>query len=161
MCTVSRFLFRGRQNVRAQRANVRTRRPVFPPRCPPGRFSAGSRGKSCRKRLPSQGSWREAPERLIPRRSGKGSPSRGAGSAQPRLRGCREFATADASGGPIFSVLPEKIGEKRALGRVWCFLPLNSGGNLSFKRRSTRWSPHVCLATRRLIRYNRFVGGCG
>ena len=116
MCTVSRFLFRGRQNVRAQRANVRTRRPVFPPRCPPGRFSAGSRGKSCRKRLPSQGSWREAPERLIPRRSGKGSPSRGAGSAQPRLRGCREFATADASGGPIFSVLPEKIGEKRGAG---------------------------------------------
>ena len=55
MCTVSRFLFRGRQNVRAQRANVRTRRPVFPPRRPPGRFSAGSRGKSCRKRLPFQG----------------------------------------------------------------------------------------------------------
>ena len=41
---------------------------------------------------------------------------RDAGSAQPRLRGCREFATADASGGPIFSVLPEKIGEKRGAG---------------------------------------------
>ena len=27
----------------------------FPPRRPPGWFSAGSRGKSCRKRLPSQG----------------------------------------------------------------------------------------------------------
>ena len=33
-----------------------------------------------------------------------------------RLRGFRRFATADASGGPIFSVLPEKIGEKRGAG---------------------------------------------
>ena len=55
MCTVSRFLFCGVQNVRVLRADVRTGRPVFLPRCPPGRFSAGSRGKSCRKRLPSQG----------------------------------------------------------------------------------------------------------
>ena len=55
MCTVSRFLFCGVQNVRVLRADVRTGRPAFPPRCPPGRFSAGSRGKSCRKRLPSQG----------------------------------------------------------------------------------------------------------
>ena len=55
MCTVSRFLFCGVQNVRVLRADVRTRRPVFLPRRPPGRFSAGSRGKSCKKRLPSQG----------------------------------------------------------------------------------------------------------
>ena len=55
MYTVSRFLFRGRQNVRVLRADVRTGRPVFPPRRPPGWFSAGSRGKSCRKRLPFQG----------------------------------------------------------------------------------------------------------
>ena len=55
MCTVSRFLFCGVQNVRMLRADVRTERPVFLPRRPPGRFSAGSRGKSCRKRLPSQG----------------------------------------------------------------------------------------------------------
>ena len=55
MCTVSRFLFCGVQNVRVLRADVRTERPVFLPRRPPGRFSAGSRGKSCRKRLPSQG----------------------------------------------------------------------------------------------------------
>ena len=55
MCTVSRFLFCGVQNVRVMRADVRTGRPVFLPRRPPGRFSAGSRGKSCRKRLPFQG----------------------------------------------------------------------------------------------------------
>ena len=153
MCTVSRFLFRGRQNVRAQRANVRTRRPVFPPRCPPGRFSAGSRGKSCRKRLPSQGSWREAPERLIPRRSGKGSPSRGAGSAQPRLRGCRRFVSAVCLRRPyLFSRKRKDRGEKSAWRRVWCFLPLNSGESLGFRRRSTRWSPYECLTTRRLIR---------
>ena len=55
MCTVLRFLFCGVQNVRVLRADVRTGRPVFLPRRPPGWFSAGSRGKSCRKRLPSQG----------------------------------------------------------------------------------------------------------
>ena len=33
-----------------------------------------------------------------------------------RLRGFRRFATADVSDGPIFSVLPEKIGEKRGAG---------------------------------------------
>ena len=55
MCTVLRFLFCGVQNVRVLRADVRTGRPVFPPRRPPGWFSAGSRGKSCRKRLPFQG----------------------------------------------------------------------------------------------------------
>ena len=38
---------------------------------------------------------------------------RDAGAAKPRLRGCRRFATAVASGGPFFSVLPEKKGEKR------------------------------------------------
>ena len=55
MCTVSRFLFCGVQNVHVLRADVRTGRPVFLPRRPPGRLSAGSRGKSCRKRLPFQG----------------------------------------------------------------------------------------------------------
>ena len=33
-----------------------------------------------------------------------------------------------ASGGPIFSLAREKIGEKRVLGRVWCMLRLNFGG---------------------------------
>ena len=57
------------------------------------------------------------------------------------------------SDGLIFSVLPEKIGEKRALGRVWCILPLNSGKHLCFRCRSTRWSPYEFLTTRRLIRW--------
>ena len=57
-----------------------------------------------------------------------------------------------ASGGPIFSLAREKIGEKRVLGRVWCILPLNSGKSQCFRRRSTRYSPHKRLTTRRLIR---------
>ena len=32
-----------------------------------------------------------------------------------------------ASGGPIFSLAREKIGEKRALGYVWCMLRLSLG----------------------------------
>ena len=32
--------------------------------------------------------------------------------------------------GPIFSALPEKMGEKRgAWGRGWCMLPMNLGNN--------------------------------
>ena len=81
----------------------------------------------------------------------KGSPPRGAGAQ--RLRGCRRFATADASGGPFFSVLPEKKGEKRgAWDAVWRILPLNLGKTLFFRCRSTRGSPHGCLTTRRMIR---------
>ncbi|MFR4068895.1 MAG: hypothetical protein ACLT1T_08430, partial [Oscillospiraceae bacterium] len=37
-----------------------------------------------------------------------------------------------ASGGPIFSLAREKIGEKRALGRVWCMLHLILGKNQCF-----------------------------
>ena len=87
-----------------------------------------------------------------------GSPSREAGAQ--RLRGCRRFATADASGGPFFSVLPEKKGEKRELGRVWCVLPLNSGWNQYFRRRSTRDSPYGRLTTRRLIRGYQICNYC-
>ena len=54
---------------------------------------------------------------------------------------------------PSFPSCRKRRGRKGALGRVWCFLRLNSGGALVFKRRSTRWSPYVCLATRRLIRW--------
>ena len=58
-----------------------------------------------------------------------------------------------ASGGPIFSVLPEKMGEKRGAGlRFGCFLPLNLGGALVFGCRSTRDSPYGRPGTRRLIR---------
>ena len=37
-----------------------------------------------------------------------------------------------ASGGPIFSLAREKIGEKSVLGYVWCFLPLIIGKSLFF-----------------------------
>ena len=48
-----------------------------------------------------------------------------------------------------------KIGEKRALGRVWCVPPLNSGRNRCFGYRSTRQSPYGRLTARRLIREYR------
>ena len=65
-----------------------------------------------------------------------------------------KFATAIASGGPFFSVLPEKKGgEKGRLVTVWCFLRLSLGEHLYFKRRSTRDSPHGRPTTRRLIRW--------
>ena len=54
---------------------------------------------------------------------------------------------------PSFPSCRKRRGRKGALGYVWCILPLNSGGNLSFKRRSTRWSPYGYLGTRRLIRW--------
>ena len=64
------------------------------------------------------------------------------------------------SDGPIFSLAREKIGEKRALGYVWCILRLNSGEHRCFGRRSTRKSPYGCLSTRRLIRDTRFDSSC-
>ena len=85
MCTVSRFLFRSVQNVHVLRADVRTGRPVFLPRRPPGWFSAGSRGKSCRKRLPSQGPI--SPIREMSRRD-----KRGRDAGAKRLRDCHRFA---------------------------------------------------------------------
>ena len=67
---------------------------------------------SIKQRLPLPGA--DSPyQGEMSRRDKRG---RDAGSAKPRLRGCWKFATAIASGGPIFSVLPEKIGEKRVLG---------------------------------------------
>ena len=53
---------------------------------------------------------------------------------------------------PSFPSCRKRWGRKGALGYVWCFLPLNSGRNLCFRRRSTRWSPYGRLGTRRLIR---------
>ena len=91
MCTVSRFLFRGRQNVRVLRADVRTGRPVFPPRRPPGRFSAGSRGKSCRKKAPLPGA--DSPYQGEMSRRDK----RGRDAGAKRLRGCCRFAATSPS----------------------------------------------------------------
>ena len=40
----------------------------------------------------------------------------------PEIPGEPSEAVRRASGGPIFSLAREKIGEKRVLGRVWCLL---------------------------------------
>ena len=82
-----------------------------------------------------------------------GSPSRGAGSAQPRLRGCYRFATAGCLRRPLlFRLAGKEGGEKGRLVTVWCILHLNLGKALVFRCRSTRWSPYERLTTRRLIR---------
>ena len=39
---------------------------------------------------------------------------------------------------PSFPSCRKRRGRKGTLGYVWCILPLNLGGNLSFRRRSTR-----------------------
>ena len=82
-----------------------------------------------------------------------GSPSRGAGSAQPRLRGCIDFATAGCLRRPyLFPCAGKDRGEKGAGLRFWCILPLDSGKPLVFRYRSTRYSPYRRHTTRRLIR---------
>ena len=53
---------------------------------------------------------------------------------------------------PSFPSCRKRRGRKGTLGYVWCVLPLNSGKALVFRRRSTRYSPHERLGTRRLIR---------
>ena len=79
------------------------------------------------------------------------------GKEAPRTAGTRSVeAGSDApSTAPSFPSCRKRWGRKGALGCVWCMLRLNLGGNLSFRRRSTRESPYVCLATRRLIRENQ------
>ena len=63
-----------------------------------------------------------------------GSPERGAVSAQPRLRGCRRFATAGCLRRPyLFRLAGKDREEKGRLGYVWCFLHLNSGRNQRFR----------------------------
>ena len=80
-----------------------------------------------------KGSWPEGPAGSIPRRSGKGSPSRGAGSAQPRLRGCCRFATARCLRRPLlFRLAGKEGGEKGRWVTVGCFLRLNSGKHQCF-----------------------------
>ena len=53
---------------------------------------------------------------------------------------------------PSFPSCRKRRGRKGALGDAGCFLPLNLGGNQCFIWRSTRYSPHGRLSTRRLIR---------
>ena len=53
---------------------------------------------------------------------------RDAGSAQPRLRGCRKFAAALCLRRPLlFRLAGKEGGEKGRWVTVWCFLLLNSG----------------------------------
>ena len=83
--------------------------------------------------------WQQAPKgkgfRCVPRKAPL------AGELARRSRGGEVVSNLQllvASGGPIFSLAGEKIGEKRVLGRVWCFLPLILGKSQCFERRSTR-----------------------
>ena len=115
---------------------------------------------------------------------------RDAGSAQPRLRGCRRSAGKDPNRKfslrfgkeetsteekrrrlrrlvpswsfltrlrrpLLFRLAGKEGGEKGRWATVGCILRLNLGRNLSFRRCSTRESPYVYLATRRLIRENQ------
>ena len=84
------------------------------------------------QRLPFQGSWRAAPERLL------------------QICSCLMSPTA-----PSFLSQEKRWGEKRVLGRVWCVLLLNSGKHQCFGCRSTRDSPYGRLGTRGLIRRYR------
>ena len=59
---------------------------------------------------------------------------------------------------PSFLSQEKRWGEKRVLGRVWCFLPLILGKSQCFERRSTRESPYGRLGTRRLIRGYQICG---
>ena len=66
-----------------------------------------------------------------------------------------------ASGGPVFSALPEKIGEKRgAWLRLGACCGYDSGGNLNCSLCEHTKSPYARYGTRRLLRYNRFVSSC-
>ena len=69
------------------------------------------------------------------------------GKETPRIAGARSVeAGSDAPpAAPSFPSCRKRWGRKGALGCVWCFLPLNSGGALVFRRRSTRKSPYEFL----------------
>ena len=66
-----------------------------------------------------------------------------------------------ASGGPIFSALPEKMGEKRGAGlRFGAFCGYSSGKYLIFGCYEHTKSPYGQYGTRRLLRYSEFVSSC-
>ena len=69
------------------------------------------------------------------------------GKEAPRTAGTRSVeAGSDAPpAAPSFPSCRKRWGRKGALGCVWCFLPLDSGGALVFRRRSTRKSPYEFL----------------
>ena len=74
-----------------------------------------------------------------------------------RTQGIRGFANSGdsfrrgrfrrASGGPIFSALPEKMGEKRGAGRVWCVL------RVQFRQEPVLYSLQTHELTLRALNY--------
>ena len=73
----------------------------------------------------------------------------------PEIPGEPSEAVWRASGGPIFSVLPEKIGEKRDTGvRFGACCGCGSGKHLFDSRYEHTDSPYGRYGTRRLLRYN-------
>ena len=77
-------------------------------------------------------------------------------------RGCFKRA----SGGPVFSALPEKTGEKRGAGYVWCILRVQFRRVLIFGCYEHTYSPYGRYGTRRLLRYGQIceslpLNGCG
>ena len=66
-----------------------------------------------------------------------------------------------ASGGPIFSVLPEKMGgEKGRWGTFGAYCGCGSGGNLIFSCCEHTKPPYVRYGTRRLLWYTDFSSSC-
>ena len=73
----------------------------------------------------------------------------------PEIPGEPSEAVRRASGGPCFSVLPEKIGEKRGAGlRFGACCGCGSGKHLFYCRYEHMDSPYGRYGTRRLLRYN-------
>ena len=65
------------------------------------------------------------------------------------------LSAPEIPGGPIFSVLPEKIGEKRDTGvRFGACCGCDSGKHLFYCRYEHMDSPYGRYGTRRLLRYN-------
>ena len=66
-----------------------------------------------------------------------------------------------ASGGPIFSVLPEKMGgEKERWGTFGAYCGCGSGRNLIFSCCEHTKPPYVRYGTRRLLWYTDFSSSC-
>ena len=91
MCTVSRFLFRGVQNVRVLRADVQIGRPVFLPPPPAGAVFCRKQRKKLQKKAPLPGA--DSPYQGEMSRRDK----RGRDAGAKRLRGCCKFAATSPS----------------------------------------------------------------
>ena len=71
------------------------------------------------------------------------------------------LSAPEIPGGPIFSVLPEKIGEKRDTGvRFGACCGCDFREILISSCYEHTDSPYECYGTRRLLRYNGFANSC-